>query len=385
MNTKTMLERENFIEVLTATVKKYYRQVHDAEVELTEHFRPGAVKLYLYMVPLFLSRFPLSKGAKEFLYSEYNIRGSILKYIIGKLGVFSITNSFGIGAAKKLYLTVPEGVSTSLFISPCNRSIRFYDFEADTVDCILKEGYGGEFLNNQLDFRMGCSYSFVPRVLERGSDWYRERIMHGHALARVRSRQLYERSLNTALSYIAALAADTREFTDALTYSAELTDRLAGLCEGLTGAAADAARSALRRARQLQVSEMSVPTCISHGDLQAGNIWVSHSEEVILYDWETCARRSVWYDPVTLFCGLRTLRSEPLRQRLQEDPRWLYNDPGKDYSPAELWTISELVELEDLIFRLSEARQLTALYSEKRSAEVLSTYAKRRMANDTET
>lgn len=376
MNTKTMLARENFIEVLIATVKKYYRQVHGAEVELTQHKRPGAVTLHLYMVPLFLSRFPLPKQAKELLYSEYNIRGNFLKYLIGKAGVFAITNSFGFGAAKKLYLTAPKGVNTSLFISPCNRTIRFYDFQTDTVDCILKDGYQGDFLNNQLDFRMTCHYPFVPKVLERGADWYRERIMHGHALARVRDTRLYERSLHTAVSFVSTLAEDTRDTVNAQAYICQLTEKLSALCADITGTAAEA-QAALAKARNIEIPDLTVPTCISHGDLQTGNIWVSNSGEVILYDWETCARRSVWYDPVTLYCGLRSGSSEPLAVRLQTDDRWLCNDPNKHYSSQQIEAISRLVELEDLIFQLQEARQLTKPYQESRGAEVLAAYIAR--------
>ena len=363
-----MLERENFTEVLTATIKKYYWQVHDVEAEVSTKKFPGAVAFYLYMTPLFLSRFPMTAGAKEFLYSEYNIRGSLIKYLIGKVGVFAVSNSYGLGAAKKLYIRVPEGISTALFISPCNRTVRFYDFEADTVDCILKDGYKADFLENQLDFRMNCQYPFVPKVLKKGNDWYRERIMHGHALARVRDEEVFEASLQMALSHIATLASDSLEMIDANVYVSELVRKLEGLCGSIP---------VWEKVRKIQMPIFSVPICMSHGDLQAGNIWVTNAGEVILYDWETCARRSVWYDPITFFCGLRSASRIPILERLKGNKNWLCNDPQKSYAEDQLIAISQLVALEDLLFQLQEANQLTEPYIEKRAAEVLAAFEER--------
>ncbi len=380
MNTRTMLARENFIQVLLDTVTAYYRQVHGAEVELSFKKSKGAKVLYLYYMPMFLSSFPLSKGAKKFLYSEYNIRGNLIKYVIGKLGVFAITNSFGIGAAKKIYIRSQTAVNTRLFISPCNRTIRFYDFEADKVDCILKAGYQPLFLNNQLDFRMNCDYEFVPKVLTRGENWYSERIMHGHALARVRDAAIHAQSLTTVEDYVSMLAGDTLDYVPASAYLRQMRSEFVSLCNDLLGPQnrqVQVASSHLDRMEtQLADQEMKVPTCISHGDLQEGNIWVTDDGKVLIYDWETCGRRSVWYDPATLHYSLHN-RSEnyDLPGRLRGDEAWLRNDPCKAYTAEQIVMIACILSMEDILFQLREALQLTQPYCQNRAKEVLTAFA----------
>ncbi len=381
MNTQTMLARENFMDVLLGTIKKYYRQVHGTEVELSLKKQKGFRPLYLYYKPLFVSGFPVGKGAKEYLYSEYNIRGNILKYLIGKLGVFAITNSFGIGAAKRIYISAVGEINTDLYISPCNRTVRFFDFEADTVDCILKVGYKPLFLNNQLDFRMNCRYDFVPKVLRRGEDWYTEEVMHGHALARVRDMQVHAESLRVVDSYIRQLAEDTREDMPGQAYIASLKQQVLSLCAQLLGQGDEQYEEVVRCLDGMQLRlgdlEMAVPTCISHGDLQEGNIWVSRDGRVLIYDWETCGRRSVWYDPVTLYYSLHNRgQGYDLLGRLEADARWLINDPEKEYTQKQLELVRCILLMEDILFQLREAMQLAEGYSQKRAKEVLKAFVK---------
>ncbi len=380
MDSKTMLARENFIDVLLGTIKAYYQQVHGKEVELSLHKQKGYETLYLYHMPLFVSKFPMSKGAKSLLYTEYNIRGSFLKYIIGKLGVFVISNSFGLGAANRIYIRADADTNTNLFISPCNRTVRFYDFKTDTVDCILKAGYQSLFLNNQLDFRENCSYAFVPKVLKRGENWYSEPIMHGHALARVRDRRLYEKARETVWEYVARLTADTLELTSGQAYFRDLRRMLGELCEQLLEPQDPLHKridGCIRlMEQQIGTTELSVPTCISHGDLQEGNIWVTTDQQVLIYDWETCGRRSVWYDPATLCYSLHNrVQGFALMGCLQKDDKWLSNDPNKQYTVPQLVFIHHILLLEDILFQMQEALQLTQAYSNKRAKEVLSAFA----------
>ena len=392
MNAKTMYARENFIEVLLSTIKTYYQEVHGAEVELSLEKKKGFKTLYLYNVPLFLSGFPISKGAKKFLYSEYNIRGNMLKYVIGKLGVFAITNSFGIGAAQKIYMYAEETVNTNLFISPCNRTIRFYNFDTDTVDCIVKVGYRSLFFDNQLRFRTSCSYTFVPVVLKGGSGWYTEKIMHGHALARVRDQRHYGQSIAAAERHIATLAADTLQYIPIQEYFAHLCGEFAELCgllldqqDGLRQRISVCIEDMMRRMRPI---ELTVPTCMSHGDFQKGNIWVTDDKQVLIYDWEACDRRSVWYDLVTLYFPLRSEEGTlNLQAWLCEDGRWLGNDPCKQYTSAQMACINDILCLEDVVFQMREAQQLSTDYCQKRAREVLGAFVKvaGRYTNESET
>ena len=379
MNARTMFSRENFTEVLLDTIKVYYQQVHGVDVELSLEKKKGFRKLYLYSTPLFVSGFPICKGAKTFLYSEYNIRGSILKYIIGKMGVFLIVHSYGLGAFQRIYIGAKEQIDTSIFISPCNRTVRFYDFKHDIVTCVLKNGYQPLFLNNQLDFRLESQYGFVPKVLERGENWYTEKIMWGHALARVRDVRLHKHALETVDEYISQLAGDTFSVIEGQEYFNNICQELEMLCDALLdnqGQLLDKTAYALEILKMLvKEAKLMVPTCISHGDLQEGNVWVTNDSRVLIYDWETCSRRSVWYDPVTLHYSIRSgIRRSDLFHCLKTDDRWLVNDTCKYYSNDQLVGIVNVLFLEDVLFQMQEAFQLSPQYGRKRAKEVMENF-----------
>ncbi|PKM71553.1 MAG: hypothetical protein CVU91_13280 [Firmicutes bacterium HGW-Firmicutes-16] len=229
MNISAMLEREPFYNVLFKTTSSYFRQVHGVEVNVGFNKTGDCKKLYLYCLPSFIAGEKITKGMREFLYSEYNIRGSLLKYLIGKLGVFAVTISHGLAANKRFYIEPSEAVKKPIFILPCNRSIRFYDFENDYVDCMVKESYRADFMENQMRFRLSNDYFFVPKVIEYGYRWYRERIMHGNPLARVRNQAAYRKGTADALAYMGVIAKDTIQYVDCGEYVRGLRDNISSM------------------------------------------------------------------------------------------------------------------------------------------------------------
>ena len=362
MDISSMLDREPFYDVLFDTVRSYYRLVHGVEISVGFNKTDDCRKLYSYFIPSFIAGKKITGGMREFLYSEYNIRGSVLKYLLGKIAVFVSTASRGLAAGKRFFVEPAATVAEPVFILPCNRSIRFFDFEHDCVDCMVKESYKTDFMENQLNFRLSADYPFVPRVLEYGPRWYREGIMHGKPLARVRNQLAYEKGTSDALAYMGVIAKDTIQYVDCGEYTRSLSESIKKMFFELSNGdcVEEAFASYIAYAvRGAEHCSLNVPTVLSHGDLQGGNIWISENGDTVIYDWETNGRRSVWYDPATLLWELHSgAFAIDIRNMVLKDDRFLINDEKKDYSANQLSAIAFLIILENLAFYLTDILQL---------------------------
>lgn len=371
-----MVQRENFPTLILNTIKHYYKQKYNIDIELCETNRRRSADLFLYYVPLFLSTRKVSKKAKELLYAEYNIRGNIGKYILGKLLVFFVSHSKGL-LASKCYKISSCINDSEIYICPCNRTVRFYDFKKDTVDCMLKNGYSSVLMHNQITFRNSKNYSFVPPVLGSGQDWYSEKIMHGHALARVTNKQLYHLSINKAIEDIGCIVHDTIHYINNHEYAQILDSELEsillklGFEEGSQEVETINSFKNILRSK-IEVTTFKVPLCISHGDLQEGNIWVKDDGQILIYDWETVATRSVWYDPLTLFFGLHNKPyDDELGVFVRNNKQFLIYDLEKNYSETELLSIEHIIVFEDMLFQLTEATQLSENYIRVRTNQII--------------
>lgn len=386
MDAKTMLQRESFTDVLYKTIAHYFKTVHNIDVTITKNRLCNSKKMYIYYLPLFVSGFPVTRGMRKFLYSEYNVRGSWLKYFIGKFGVFVITHSFGLFASDSFYIS-SENKIPNYFISPCNRTIRFYNFDKNHVDCIVKNGYKSDYLHNQVKFRLGANYTFIPQIMENGETWYRERIMYGNALARVRDEQVYQKSITDTMKYLKQLVQDTMIEKDSLNYYHELKQEINRLLDNLLVGCESRKIVELLLYPYLEKLfnkyTMKILVSISHGDLQSGNIWVTRDGDTIIYDWETVGIRSIWFDPAVFFWHLhRGAFSADFDKLIRNDNSIFINDPNREYNKSEKKIISSVILLEDLIFHLSEAEQLYDGYSKSRAENVLaslSLYLNRRI------
>jgi len=110
--------------------------------------------------------------------------------------------------------------------------------------------------------------------------------------------------------------------------------------------------------------ELTVPTAVTHGDFQGGNIWVNKEHKVTIYDWETVKRRSVWYDPATLAWGLHSHGvSTPIEQYVMNDTIFLFNDAQKEYDHDQRRATADVIYLENVLFFLDELEQIPTEYS----------------------
>lgn len=304
-----MLLREDFYKILRDTIMDYARAVLQKEIKCEYEPFDDSEAWSINATLGFVARTPVPKGVRTYMKSEYNVRGSIVKNVIGKAAVDVITAFPSIGTTKKVY--VSRGVfNSAIFIVPQNRSIRFYDYEQMTVDCIIKSGFTSKYFNNQIDFRTTYSYDFLNPMLANGNGWFREKVLLGHPLVRTTDKELFEKGTKKALDYLKVLAKDTVEFTPVRPYfdsmKEDATRKTELAKEKKKIREADATLKLLDIAEKLANSiTTDIPTCISHGDFQSGNIWIEPSGNTLVYDWETAGRRSIWYDSATLSYSLR--------------------------------------------------------------------------------
>lgn len=368
MDLTSMIKRENFFEIFFPTVERYFKEVYGEDVKLSFAYK-GEKKANLFIYPRLSAAASrnVSKKARSFFYSEWNVRGSFIKRLAAKLYVYIMTHSRGLFAQYRFHLEPEKMLSKDLVIAPNNRSIRIFDYKSGLVGCIIKQGFTKKYFENQLKFRLQHKYSFVPPLTDYGDNWFREPIMYGHPLARVTDEEQYNKSIEQARTDVAIIAKDTLKYRGCDEYVKEL---LATLYKGLAEARdikrikwADNLENVIHRlACNLKDCTFNIPVVLSHGDLQTGNIWVDTIGKTWVYDWETVGYRSIWYDTATLLLSLRREGGiERLWQSLncrEVSEKVLANDSCKNYSDTELRQIVSIVVLEDIAFYLEDMLEL---------------------------
>lgn len=373
MNIETMMAREDYYPVIQETIGRYFRKVKNLEVTVSLSEIPGGLPLRSSLRPLCISTFPLNAGMKKFLYAEYNIRKNKLKYLAAKLGVFFFTLSRQVFLDKTIYISGLPANEQDLFICPCNRTIRFYDFKKNVVDCIVKTGRRNDFMKNQVEFRKNHCHSFIPEVVEVGDDWYREKIMHGHALARVTDSQIYSRSEIQAVECIGRLIKDTASMIGIDDYWAELHKSFSLIENRLSNECGDGLKIFEEIFSDFKNifhdRKLRIPVAVSHGDLQRGNIWVDDNGKILIYDWETAGNRSVWFDLMVFWCDMhKSAFCTDILKSLQENQK-LFRFDTEPRSADDLSIISGIILLEEMLFQLSEITQLETDFQHVRLSE----------------
>lgn len=357
-----MLEREDFYKILQDTIIDYYSRVRHIDVRCSKEYFDGSEELRLFFWGSMVCRPKKPKGAKGHLKAELNIRGSLWKYLAGKVMVYYMMYTKTKYSPGCIYLT-KNVLGYNELISPQNRSIRFYNYDKSTVDCIIKKGFTDKYFNNQIAFRKKYKYDFMVPMIDSGEGWFREPILKGHPLARVTGKGKYQKGIDTAVQYIQRLANDTLEYTSSQEYIQGLLAKARLLTEQAKQkkniSTYDKCTAILDFVEKgLSFVSMEIPTCMSHGDFQTGNIWVDNDGKVLLYDWETAGRRSVWYDGATLLYSLRRIYGWEQFFTNPNPVHSLVCDPNKNRTTEEYESIKRMVLLEDYLFLIEDMMEL---------------------------
>lgn len=359
MGFQALLVREDYYGILKNTLQRYYNQRYGEGIEVGYEPKQGAAELLMNpRLGMVFEPYP-PRVMRNYIYRSYDIRGNMIKNLAAKAFVFVSTHTRSLFTMpKKLYIYPSTMVKKETMIAYLNRSIRIFDFKEGATVSIQKDSFTSKFFQNQLQYRIKNSYDYIPSITAYGADWFEERILEGKSLARETDSAKYDEGAKTTLSNILALAEVTAELKNTKEYVAETTNT----CISLLSKAKEVKGintfdSAMAYLKRLSVALSDAPTTIplsdSHGDLQAGNVWLEKGKAWII-DWETYAKRSIWFDTTTLLFGTRYYGGiKKLVGRLNDGSLKQTMLQGQHCD----WDVSQMVSLfllEDLLFYLED-------------------------------
>ena len=141
-----MLQREDFYAILSETYKKYSKELFGCKDVLTiSNCKLQGQYACYEKLNVISHKWPTFSHIRYAL-NEYNIRGNALKHALVKCYVLLNLFSGGVMASKAFTTRNPELIK-NILIWPCNRSIRFFDFENLKVTSVIKHGYDNGYFN----------------------------------------------------------------------------------------------------------------------------------------------------------------------------------------------------------------------------------------------
>ncbi len=362
MDLASLIAREDLFNHLFSTVEEYYAKVNNIRVSFS--FAENNKETNMVVKPKLsaLSAVHISSKAREFYYSEWNIRNSLVKNLLVKIYLFIATRTGRYFAQYKFKIT-PEPMNLAdTIIAPNNRTIRIFDYSTNVVGCIIKDGFSDKFFRNQIRFRETYKYDFILPMIDYGKNWFREPILHGHPLARITDEELYQSSKRKSIEYLRIIANDTVEYIDSIIYINSLCNKIMSfldraIVEKDIKSSVETLKVLHFAAKKARVLKGTIPTVMSHGDFQTGNIWVDSNKKTWIYDWETADRRSIWYDVTVLEYSLRRnagwkeLMGNPFPEKME-----LYDSTEENKSNYN--AMKGIVLLEELCFYLEDLVEL---------------------------
>ena len=329
MKITEMLQREDFYQVNEDTLSEYYAG------------QGTKSRLYIYpRLNAIVTKQP-SKKVKDYLLTEYDIRGNIFKKVAAQCYVQMCLSTGGRMADQSIEL--PNNATADTLIYPCNRKYRIFNFEKQTVDVQIKSGFPTDQLKHEIEFRAKKEElpEFVPALISYTDLGYKEQIIDGRALARITDnfKDYKEEAYSQLLKYSEKFHTDIcgEEYAVRVAEELEKFQTKSIPCKKLI----KKLTSIISRIPQIMIT-------FSHGDLQPGNIWIeSGTQKIYIIDWESWGIRSVFYDKAVLFDCLR---------------------PGdiNDYLKADLPCDEKaVVLLEDLVFQLEEYKSLPGKFGKE--------------------
>lgn len=333
MKISFMLKREDFYQINRKTLEKYYQN------------STAQRRLYIYPELNAIVTARPSKAVRQYLYTEFRVNGSAIKRLLVRLYAMALLNSGGLLARKSLWIKTDANADTLIY--PCNKKYRVFDFKTNQVSVFAKDGFPGESLKREIDFRRQRQGDFVPGLVCSDEYSYTEMIIDGCPVARTGEKMpiLSDRAWAIWRAYITP---DIHQLS-AREYAQKLREQIKQLCDAVCQMQKKVNLQAMNVvcATLLQVLENNqdtVSVSLSHGDLQPGNIWVEkNTDRIYIIDWESWERRSIWYDEATLYQSLR--RGDGVAAYAKQ----------RDLAHAT-------VLLEDIIFRLTELTTLPCDY-----------------------
>lgn len=375
MRLDLLLEREPFPAVLAATLSHYLANTSSWQGQinwLEGVSEPFALRVHPKLnliVPPTCPVQPLRTLAAEYAYHPQGFR----RFLQTAYVHFAVSWPLNrVLSRSSVQITpFPEGLANCCILGG-NHSLRIVDLIFDTCVVVLKRGYRPSYLETTVHVRRTYPQLPGPRLLswDLAQGWYVEERMLGLPLNRVADPILSRQALGAARAALLLLYDQTAMdevhgdwIDERLSRIAEETRVLPSIytpdVRREIHLIATTLANALRDNQRLPVT---IPTVISHGDFQPGNIIVPSEEDegpVYLIDWEYAGRRCRWYD--ALVFALQSRFPQGLAERVQafwrndaavESALSWCGEGAKDHATIVAFTLVFL--LDDLLLRVEE-------------------------------
>lgn len=363
MKIDEMLSREDFLEILRETLNNHYCG-QGLKFELTKSRKNEKQVLVIYdKLNAIISTKP-SSSVKEYLYTEYSVGGCLLYRLVVKWYIKLLLGTKGMFSYKvRVYVSSENVVDFSNWlIFPCSKKIRIFDFKRRTIEVISKSGFPVDSIKNEIEFRLKHHSSHIIPVVDYGINWYRELIINGKPLARIRnSWSQYLKVKGKSLEVLAKITEPYKKRVNSQEYKLKVINEIKNISSILFAEKKHLNDILYSILDSIEVSlegfNESIITTLSHGDFHHGNIWIENtSKSIVIIDWETVTIRSEWYDVFTLYGGLREVGGikDTLSKVFNQNSANLIDYIDNDQLAFKFM----LVLLEDLYFRLTDAYRI---------------------------
>jgi hypothetical protein len=252
----------------------------------------------------------VSTKIRNYILDEFVNGISGYKSIVATIYVRLLLSTRGLLGSAKMNIYLPNQ-SDEILIWPCNMKFRIFDFCTRNVVVLPKIGFQTSYLKNEIAFREMARLDVVPKIIERGDEWYCEKILQGAALNRLKATERLKILECQAFDVTQDLKAMHNKEVSFGTYMKSFVSESLKVFDTYKGVFGREEFNnfcnyvGTFRNCPSEISKISLNLVLSHGDLQKGNVWVDDSRIYIL-DWETVGLRSVWYDYFVYHFNLRS-------------------------------------------------------------------------------
>jgi len=336
MKIDLLRERENFEEVFTITLKKFFLAKYKKEVNIkwSNFFSSKNIlicnsKLNLIYSPSIDRKF-LQIYASEYAYHPFILR-KILQNLFVKLSTSKFFAFFF--ATKKLSINPWFKEFDDLCIIPGNSKIRILDQNKRCCYVILKEGYEKNRFYLEINLRKKNDLIISPKLLEdfQNLNYYTEELINALPINRTDNNSIRERAIEEVGSVLVRLYEKTFKTLKAETYLKEIYDNSKEIIFDLPNIYLHHERENIIEIINIIYNSIDFSidddfiVAQSHGDLQDANI-LFNKENTYLIDWEFSSYRSIFYDYIVYRTMARS--SKNFSNRVMN---FLYKEEDKNF------------------------------------------------------
>lgn len=370
MTIQEMEERENIYPIIEETLKRFYKEVYDKEIEIKVERKHAFQRLLVYpRIGFIIPIFPSWNVMRE-MFDYFNVRGSLVKKVIAWSYILLCICTFGLFAKYSIRMSDYSMIHKNVLIIPNNRKIRIHDYSKKQGFAILKTNFDSACFKTEVDIRRNQKFEFILPVERVGRDYYSEQLLIGCGLVRMppKKQEKYRKRAIDGLFDIYRASVMTYEVSSYIT----------GCCDDARNLIKDIVKTKPIDKKQVDLVEniivyveshckdykgSIIHTCITHGDLQGANIHIDKdNDKVYVIDWETAKRRSVFYDLITIYKNTR--REGFLAELISDHQIQVVKDEIENREAS--WSTDERIiilayMIEDLAFYLEEISHLPGI------------------------